>query len=1356
MGVIKVGSTTSNVKKLLTYLLSIKNMDEEFIRNINEYEKLFWSTDLKSSNEVLKEDSDKDEFWFCIDKTDKNMYDEFFQLYTLKQKDDENHEIIWADYILAWEKDDKKIVHPLVTTKLELSFDAVNARFFLKPYDCKMKMELDIFAGINIANINEILKIKEEIENSSLDFRNLEDVSSILNKVVHYLSPNINESGEIQNKSGKADNFKITGCPIIYNSPLVIVRKSDHRLWHNELVNILKLIDDGYQIPPTVASIVSSDKVKEDIKDKAQWVGVGKDILFPLPSNEEQKEVARRLSEDFGLVVEGPPGTGKSQTIVNLICHLLAHGKRVLITSQTGRALRVLSEKIPEEIKPLCISILGDDAKALRNVDDSLRIITENLSMDPKDLKADITSLQRDLDSCKKRQLELCEKLNETENIESNKINVNGNLLSLIDVARWVKENDEDFAWIEDNIKFDYKCPLTDDEFSYLVDLLDEIDEDDYIQINRFKKVLNQMPSYSDIYENISKFKDINENYEVYINNLKDWSISYNCKLDYIKLIKILTKAEKQMDKIEGSWLKKVMNDYYNSEIIRPVLKHLYMRSSVYIKDLSEIQRRLTVHNIVIPSEKPFEVFKKDFKFIYEHIKKNGDISKFFIKTHKKYKYIFDNCFVDDKPIIQREEAEMINLYISKNKLERDFMNLWNNNMKDYESFKVKDFNLNTMMVLEECIRGLSTIVDWNMDIKSKVIKEMGDLIFLDSMDWYDKKTYTYLKNIVISLKNINEYLRIKAYILNVKKMCHGHEYFNALETAIEHMNLKEINDAYKEIDRLKMMITNVEDIEANLNKIRDKAPKFSTKLIGSKDRSKFKNFNKAWNISRFKSLLKKAHNIRPELVEKLLKEEELKESMLIEKIVSKRAWYKQIINTSDLQRKSLYAWLQAAKRIGRGRSKFADKYRDVAQREMEACKDSIPVWIMPLNKIIENIKVNNNPFDVVIFDESSQCDIFSICALFRAKRAVVVGDDKQISPQLVGVDQGTVNSLINKYLLEIPHNECFDLETSLYNTTLRSFPSRILLKEHFRCLPEIIGFSNKLCYSNEIIPLRYNYGQNGLGAPIKFVKVINGQKDKIKNINMEEAKLISEKIYECCGNKKYDGMTMGVISLLGDSQADIIEGLIREQIGENEMLNRRIVCGDAYSFQGDERDIIFLSMVVGDNVKFTALTREVDIRRFNVAVSRAKNQIWLFCSINLENLNPECVRTKLLRYCLNPAINNETIDKEPKVFKSNFHKNVFEKIRDKGYKITSCEELKHYNIDFVVEGSKSKIAIICNGSKQDNMDFKNKYEKRMTLKRVGWTFYKINESEFYMNGEKAMEGLWSKLDFLGIEKIIA
>jgi len=70
--------------------------------------------------------------------------------------------------------------------------------------------------------------------------------------------------------------------------------------------------------------------------------------------------------------------------------------------------------------------------------------------------------------------------------------------------------------------------------------------------------------------------------------------------------------------------------------------------------------------------------------------------------------------------------------------------------------------------------------------------------------------------------------------------------------------------------------------------------------------------------------------------------------------------------------------------------------------------------------------------------------------------------------------------------------------------------------------------------------------------------------------------------------------------------------------IGSEEMKNRKILCGNSVSFQGDERDIIFLSMIVAQSHRGIALTKAEDERRFNVAVSRAQEQIWLFHSLQI------------------------------------------------------------------------------------------------------------------------------------------
>jgi superfamily I DNA and/or RNA helicase len=423
----------------------------------------------------------------------------------------------------------------------------------------------------------------------------------------------------------------------------------------------------------------------------------------------------------------------------------------------------------------------------------------------------------------------------------------------------------------------------------------------------------------------------------------------------------------------------------------------------------------------------------------------------------------------------------------------------------------------------------------------------------------------------------------------------------------------------------------------------------------------------------------------------------------------------------------------------------------------MENCKDVIPVWIMPINRVMENLKLSDNLFDVVIVDESSQSDISAITVLMRAKKAIIVGDEKQISPEAIGKDHVVVETLIDTYLEGIPHAQWFDLKTSLYNTALRVFPSRLLLKEHFRCVPEIIGFSNELCYSNEIIPLRRVNDTEKVGRSILPVKVLNGCRDENKALNVCEADCIVEKILECCSNDSYKGMTMGVISLLGDAQSEYIQADLVEKLGMEELLQRRLICGDAYSFQGDERDIMFLSMVIANNAKFTALTKGSDIRRFNVAASRAKNQMWLFHSVDLEDLNSKCVRYSLLKYCLEDNDLREETKSVEYLLLNDFEEHIARSIRDCGFKLTPKVKVGKYTIDFVVETDLSleaksvqykKIAVKCIGmSTDEDYNWQSQYEMQMCLERMGWQFYKIRASEFYRNPREVMEILTQKIN---------
>ncbi|MDD3223282.1 MAG: hypothetical protein PHX70_00980 [Clostridium sp.] len=695
------------VKNLMYYLLSIKSMDEDTVKNINSYENIYWEFDLANSDKncVMKEDNN--ETWFVINKSNKDLYDSFFELYISIQKDNSDREILWGNYILTWENENKKIVHPLITRELKLYFDAQNGKFLLKPCNEKYKMEFEIFKGLDIPNISEILKIKEQIDTGNFNFRNLKETKNLLNSIVHYLSSDINPSGEIKSSNKIGEIFKTNQCPRIYNMPSIIIKKREHNLWRDEIVNILKQIDMGVSIPSTVKAIVNSEKIVEEERTSSSFKAIGENLLFPLKSNREQRLVADKLSKNYGVVVQGPPGTGKSQTIANLICDLLAHGKKVLVTSQTGRSLKVLSSKIPTDIRPLCISLLDDDAKSLAQLEDEVRIITEKLSLDPEILKVDILDLREKLKNCKSRQEELYKKLEQVYNVENRKVSINGKLVNLMDIAKWLKENSV-YSFIDDDIKFEDKCPLTDEEFLKFNRLLSIVDNKDVLKRNK-TKFIKQIPDYDDINNKIVEFKKLSRTYDDDVNNVKELYLSCNKEVDYVKVLRIINIAKSKMDKIKGSWLEAVMKDYYMSEIVRPVLKHVYMRSRVFIRDLSDIKRMLTVHTIKIPEEKSFDDFKADFKCIYDFILKKGTIKKMFKKMHREYKYIFEDCSVDGNPIYRKDEAEIINLYIQCKDTEKEFMELWNSNMTGYKAFEIKKFNINSLWSL----KNLSMILVW-------------------------------------------------------------------------------------------------------------------------------------------------------------------------------------------------------------------------------------------------------------------------------------------------------------------------------------------------------------------------------------------------------------------------------------------------------------------------------------------------------------------------------------------------------------------------------------------------------------------------------------------------------------------
>ncbi|UPT73201.1 MAG: hypothetical protein M0D55_15085 [Elusimicrobiota bacterium] len=188
--------------------------------------------------------------------------------------------------------------------------------------------------------------------------------------------------------------------------------------------------------------------------------------------------------------------------------------------------------------------------------------------------------------------------------------------------------------------------------------------------------------------------------------------------------------------------------------------------------------------------------------------------------------------------------------------------------------------------------------------------------------------------------------------------------------------------------------------------------------------------------------------------------------------------------------------------------------------------------------------------------DEASQLDVMGLIALYMADQVVIVGDHEQVSPEAVGQKLDEVQHLIDEHLGEVPNANLYDGKLSVYDLAKTAFGGQLCLREHFRCVEEIIQFSNHLCYHGQIRPLR-----DSSTVPLKphiLEHRVDGQCDQ-NNVNHNESLAVASLIAAAIKQPEYRGKTFGAISLLGDEQARDIESMLRRHLAPAIFEERRI-----------------------------------------------------------------------------------------------------------------------------------------------------------------------------------------------------
>jgi very-short-patch-repair endonuclease len=473
--------------------------------------------------------------------------------------------------------------------------------------------------------------------------------------------------------------------------------------------------------------------------------------------------------------------------------------------------------------------------------------------------------------------------------------------------------------------------------------------------------------------------------------------------------------------------------------------------------------------------------------------------------------------------------------------------------------------------------------------------------------------------------------------------------------------------------------------------------------------------------------------------------------------LIDKRAWSSQAHRTSSRQRQALVGWLDTIRRIGKGHGLRVSLLRAEAARKMSECRSAVPVWVMPLSRVVENFDPRFTRFDVVIIDEASQSDVMALVALYLGKTVLVVGDHEQVSPSAVGQDLGIIQNLIFQYLSGIPNADLYDGQISIYDLARQSFGGATCLVEHFRCVPEIVQFSNMISYDWRIKPLR-DASRVRLRPHTIAYRVSGSSRDG--KINRQEALATASLLAAAIEQPEYkkndagQPTSFGVVSLVGDEQALEIDYLLRGHLSPDRYELHRLLCGNAAQFQGDERDVIFISLVdTAQRGPLSLRDQELFKQRFNVAASRARDQMWIVHSLNPNNdLKADDLRRQLIEHAQDPSRLMRALEEKEQRTQSAFEREVMKRLMAAGYRVAPHWRVGAFRIDLVVEGHGNRLAIECDGDRYHPLEkLPEDMDRQSILERMGWIFTRIRCTEFLRNPERAMKAVFEKLQLLEI-----
>lgn len=1338
--------------------------------------------------------------WSVKEKPRRRTIRLYGELFSLKQKIEAGEtarptDFVWGIGVGAWKipypKEGPVIFkYPLLTQLVELSINEKTMTIEIRPRATDTRVELDALIECGVIGSVEAEKTAREHLAKNIDCAVTPFDSGSYTDVLMMMAGNLDSKGQYQETLHKnpiiptpGEHLLITDIWVIFSRP----RKNNFLI--DDIKALQKELASECDIPAGPRAIVSppSETPTEfhqinfrGVSSRGTGAGEPKELFFPLPYNDEQVTIVQRLEQSAGVTVQGPPGTGKTHTIANIICHYLATGRRVLVTSKGEPALAVIQSKIPEEVRSLTVALLSGDREGMRQFQTSIEAIQHQVSqLNVSATREEIKNFEKEIEHAHAELQKIDRRIDEIALTQLSNIEIDGEPMRAQKLAKTVVSGQADFGWFDDSLTLssEHTPPLNSEEGAKLREVRRTLGKDIvYIQFQT-PSADNLVPlsQIADLHMSLCKAREIHKDEQSgKLMPLKAFNAEViQSARDLLRVLDEALILLSTMEAQDGGWpiklREKCREQAFSSE--RQALEAMfrdfdslsearakYLQRPVELPEgaISSPQTRKAILRAALTG-KPFSLISIGASEAKSHIS-SIKVSGLPPANIDDWKHVNDYVALHEKLLSFTTRWNQLNETMGMPHLECDLTKL-----RNIELVTTAAKNAHTMATqydvkLPRHMTAVFHIVPNDKllagtreinDIKLQVTRQLSRLELAGAtvaLETFHEKLAGMGGPITKGLREfLDKYLGNPSVEAN--KLISVYSRILA--------ELRRLSSLSSEIATLREFLLRIESAGA----VRFAARLRATPVLQSGEDSALPvNWKDAWRWARLRGHLESIE-AREELISLSTKRMEVEAALsrLYKVIVSKSAWLATKGNSSPKVLQALSGYATAIRRIGQGFGPNASRYRRDAREAMVDAERAVPCWIMSHSKISESIPAEIGTFDLVIVDEASQSDLWALPAIVRGKKILVVGDDKQVSPSPGFKSAQWIEELKKRFLQDQPYGTEMTPEKSLYDLAARVFASeQVMLREHFRCVPAIIGYSNREFYKGGIQPLRIPKASERIDPPLVDIFVDCGVRNG-KDINAREAEAIADEIEEILQNKQFVNRTIGVVTLLGGiEQAKQIDSLVRERCSSIELYHRKFECGDPSTFQGSERDIMFISMVADKN-NCRALSGLTFEQRFNVAASRARDRMYLVRSVTASELSEKDLRLTLIQHFDKPIGSNSDEAKSLiNLCESGFEKDVYSELVKRGYQVTPQVKSGAYRIDMVVEGAHdNRLAIECDGDEFHGPDrWRQDMSRQRVLERAGWVFWRCFASTWVSQKENIIEELVARLNAMGIEPL--